>query len=236
MGTRVDIKELDRAVECYFRSGLASSTQQTYASAKKQYPQFCLAIKAPPLPATESLLCRFVSQLANEKLSHSTIKGYLSGVRHLHVAEGYGDPHISDMARLEQVLRGIKRARSSDCSRRERLPVTPAILGLLQKAWKGAESGQMLWAVAALCFFGFQRSGEVTIPTDEGYNGGAHSFADIAVDCLEDPAIMRVRLKASKQSWGRRLCRQDRRHAMPHRCRPVLHGSKGPGSRPPIPL
>ena len=45
----------------------------------------------------------FVSYQAEGKLCHSTIKCYLSAVCQMHVAEGYGDPCMSSMARLEQV-------------------------------------------------------------------------------------------------------------------------------------
>ena len=56
----------------------------------------------------EHHLCQFVSYQAEGKLCHSTIKCYLSAARQMHVAEGYGDPCMSSMARLEQVLKGIK--------------------------------------------------------------------------------------------------------------------------------
>ena len=99
---------LDRTVERYLRSGLAASTQKVYGSAQKRYKLFCSASKLPPLPTSEQTLCRFVAHLADAKLSQGTIKGYLAGVRNLHITQGYGDPHISAMSRLELVLRGIK--------------------------------------------------------------------------------------------------------------------------------
>ena len=91
-------------MEYYSRSGLARSTQTAYASAKRRYSSFCTTNGFKQLPASEHMLCRFVSSLANEKLCHNTIKCYLAGVRHLHIAEGFGDPlvKICDMARLEE--------------------------------------------------------------------------------------------------------------------------------------
>ena len=57
----------------------------------------------------------------------------------------------------------------------------------------------MLWAAASLCFFGFLRSGEITVPSDSAYDEGAHlSFEDISVDCIENPQVLKVRIKASK--------------------------------------
>ncbi len=52
----------------------------------------------------------------------------------------------------------------------------------------------MLWT-ASLCFFGFLRSGEITVPSDAAFDEGTHlSFSDVTVDRLDDPS----RLKVSK--------------------------------------
>ena len=57
----------------------------------------------------------------------------------------------------------------------------------------------MLWATVSLCFFGFLRSGEVVVPSDNGYDQNQHlSFQDIAVDNPENPSYLRVSLKQSK--------------------------------------
>lgn len=89
----------------------------------------------PPLPASEHQLCQFVSFLANQSLCHITIKSYLAAIRHLHIAEGYGDPHISNMAKLEQVLRGIKLVQTKGAKKPLRLPITPQHLTKLKVAW-----------------------------------------------------------------------------------------------------
>lgn len=71
----------------------------------------------------------------------------------------------------------------------------------------------MLWAAALLCFFGFMRSGELTIPSDSSYDESAHlSFKYVSVDSFRNPQVLRVRIKASKTDlfrlgvdylWGR---------------------------------
>lgn len=55
---------------------------------------------------------------------------------HFHIAEGYGDPNISGMVRLEQVVREINsaQAKGRGPSKRERLPITPEFLRELQRA------------------------------------------------------------------------------------------------------
>ena len=119
--------------------------------------------------------------------------------------EGWGDPRISGMARLELVLRGIKIGQAGKSTRKgERLPITQEVLVKLRRAWAmgtmdNKEDRGMLWAAAALCFFGFFRSGEITIPSEAGFDEGAHlTFADVTVDSTKEPKMLRVRVKASK--------------------------------------
>ncbi len=59
-----------------------------------------------PLPVSEGTLCMFVAFLANQDVSHRSIKSYLSGVRHLQISQGLQAPHIENMTQLEQVFEG----------------------------------------------------------------------------------------------------------------------------------
>ncbi len=143
-----------------------------------------------------------VSYLALQKLSHSTIKCYLAAVRHLHIAERAGDPEIAKIPRLEQVLRGVKLTQAKGNKKgKVRLPISIDILGKMRDAWQGEASQDtgMLWAAALVCFLGFMRSGELAVPSEGGYDEGAHlSFQDVTVDNLSDPQVLQIRLKASK--------------------------------------
>ena len=76
-----DYHSLDVAVQGYFAAALASSTQSTYKTAEHRYLSFCTSFHITPLPATEATLCYFVACLGQQGLAHSTIRGYLSGVR-----------------------------------------------------------------------------------------------------------------------------------------------------------
>ena len=106
------------------------------------------------------------------------------------------------MARLEQVLKGIKLVQAKhNAKAKPRLPISLDILHKLRSVWLSnpSEDTRMLWAAAAMCFFGFLRSGELTVPSITGYEEGAHlSFQDVSVDSLEAPQMLKVKIKASK--------------------------------------
>ena len=131
------------------------------------------------------------------------MKVYLSAIRHMQIAFRLPDPNISGMARLEQVLKGIKRSQAKkNQSPRARLPITSDLMRKMRKILeqdKKDEDNIMVWAAMCLCFFGFLRAGEMTIPSESGFDAGAHlTYGDIAVDSVADPNTLRVRIKASK--------------------------------------
>ena len=114
-----------------------------------------------------------------------------------------GDPRIGKMARLKQVLKGIKSSQAKEGEvKRPRLPITPALLLAIKGAWEResiTRDKAMLWAAVALCFFGFLRSGEVCIPGEKAFDEGAHlTIRDVQVDNLANPQSVQIKIKASK--------------------------------------
>ena len=189
-------------MELYFQSALAPTSQRTYASAQR-YVCFCISFGLTPLPVSEHQLCQFASHLANETLAHSTIKGYLLAICHLQIASGLPDPAISNMPKPEGVVKGIKSTQArAQSSKRTRLPITPHIIKAMGAVWEAQGPSQdhvMLWAAVTLCFFGFLRSGEVTVPSDSVFDPATHlTFDDINVDDITNPTLLKLRLKASK--------------------------------------
>lgn len=161
------------------------------------------------VPATETVLIHFVSQLVKEGLKHRTIKTYLSAIRFLHISEGEEDPFKIPLHRLHYTLRGVKREEASrGVNTRERLPITPGVLRQIKAIWEPKSLDPdivMLWAAACLGFFGFLRAGEMTVPSDTDYDPTIHlNCNDIAVDNPNDPAVLRVTIKQSKTDPFRR--------------------------------
>jgi len=109
-----------------------------------------------------------------------------------------------DMLRLNQVLRGIKIRQSISSSHNwePRLPVTPEILLRIKTAWehKGLDKDKvMFWAAFTTCFFGFLRSGEIYLETNDLFDPVRDlTSQDVEVDNLDDPKLLRLHLKHSK--------------------------------------
>lgn len=197
-------------VQFYFKKGLAPSSQRTYKSARERFLKFCMQNDFTPVPVTQTLLCSYVSFLANSGLKHCTLKVYLSAVRHLQISHGLADPFAGQAwPQLDQVMRGIKRVEAEKgITKRERLPISPSIL--MQLKWVWSSSGhthdtKMIWAACTLCFFAFMRAGKLTVPTGQAFDESAHlNVKDVAVDDTANPSMIQIRIKQSKTDSFRR--------------------------------
>ena len=149
---------------------MSGSTKRVYASGRKRYLEFCKQAGVVEFPLAESQLCTYVAYLADQGLRHSSIKGYLSAIRRDQIIHGLGDPFLASWPILECTLKGVKlhQAKSLSSRPKPRLPITPRIMGLLKQYWDNDSldpDNIMLWAACCSCFFGFLRSGEVTVPS-----------------------------------------------------------------------
>ena len=191
-------------MEQYFSARLSASSQKTYAAGQKHYIDFCNEYDITPLPLDEHKLCQYVAVLAGKSMASSSIKVYLSAARQLQIGSGGKDPKISEMAQLSQVLKGIQatQAAAQGTGSTNRLPVTPDMLRAIKAVWEGApltDDKVMLWGAMMLCFFGFCRSGEICIPTREGFDATRNlTFEDISVDDINDPKYIQIKLKKAK--------------------------------------
>ena len=201
---------MESLVRFYFAKGLAPSTQRTYKSGQERFLKFCQQGNFTPLPVNQSLLCSYVSYLADQGLKHCTIKVYLSAIRNLQISYGLGDPFAGvAWPQLDLVMRGVKRAEAEKgVTARERLPISPGILSQLKGVWSSSghtHDTKMIWAACTLCFFAFLRAGEMTVPNNQAFDESAHlSITDVAVDDASNPSVLQIRIKQSKTDPFRR--------------------------------
>ena len=104
------------------------------------------------------------------------------------------------MPKLEQVIRGVKQEHAKRSpGKYTRLPI---ILLMLRGVWEASSKHHnsiMLWVACCLCYFGFLRSGEITVPSESSYDSGEYlNFSDVAMDSVANPSMLKVRIKASK--------------------------------------
>jgi site-specific recombinase XerC len=98
------IPDLDRLVQFYFDKGLSSASHRTYTTGIKRFTNFCTKYNIhQPYPVTQSLLCYYISYLANEGLAASSIKVYLAALRHKQIALGLPESAHATMPKLKLV-------------------------------------------------------------------------------------------------------------------------------------
>ena len=145
----------------------------------------------------------FSAYLAKQNITYSTIKVYISAIRNLHVASGQHH-HFTDQLtpRLEQVLRGIKKEQSYRFPTKIRLPITIQIMRQIKELLLQTPhdyNSILMWAVCCTAFFGFLRCSEFTVPKAQDYDSNVHlTYADVAIDCKDNPQILQLYIKQSK--------------------------------------
>ena len=199
----LDLSQLDGAVQFFCSKEIAPTTHRTYQSGFKRLANFCSLYNIlTPFPVSESILCYFTTYLASQKLAPQSIKTYLAAIRYMQITLGLPEPkEFSSLPRLRLLQAGIKRVHATAEATRIRLPITPKILQQIHQLWSPAAEQPdiiMLWAAASMCFFGFFRAGEITLPSQNAFEPGKHlSWGDITVDSTQAPSMIKIRLKQS---------------------------------------
>ena len=145
---------------------------------------------------------------------------YISAIRNLHVTSGQHLYFTDQLTpRLEQVLCGIKKEQSFRLPMKIRLPITIQIMRQIKDLLLQTPHDYksiLMWAVCCTAFFGFLRCSEFTVLKEQDYNCDAHlAYADVAIDCKENPQILQLHIEQSKTdpfrkgvklSFGRTNC------------------------------
>jgi len=155
-------------------NGLAVNTRSTYIAGQHRYQNFCRAINATSIPTSEQTLLLFATHLADSNITYSTIKVYMSTIRHMHVTEGCHEEFYSQLTpRVQLALKGIQKSQATSHTQRTCLLITLEIMhsinGLLSEEPHSYDN-ILLWAACCLAFFGFLRVSEFTILNDTSYD------------------------------------------------------------------
>ncbi|XP_061164728.1 uncharacterized protein LOC133173724 [Saccostrea echinata] len=192
--------ELEDIVQQLWTNAVAPSTRSTYRSAFHMYVQFLLmscAISSAytsDIPVTEDYLIYFVAHCVSRlKLSFSTIKLYLCGIKFICLESNIAYPDVTNLSRLKALLNGVKRMQLPSCKLRH--PISFDILKKVCIYFRRTESFRnlMLETVCTIAFFGFLRCGEFTIKD---------SFDPTTNLCVSDLSVLEscvlLNLKISK--------------------------------------
>jgi len=168
----------------FFRNGLAVNTRSTYIAGQRRYQNFCRAINATSIPTSEQTLLLFATHLADSNITYSTIKLYVSAIRHMHVTEGCHEEFYSQLTpQVQLALKGIQKSQATSQTQRTRLPITLEIMhsinGLLSEEPHSYDN-ILLWVACCLAFFGFLRVSEFTIPNETSYDLSVTSHFQIS--------------------------------------------------------
>ena len=171
--------------------------------AKNAITVFVLRPTGSPSQLTKATLQLFIAHLISSKLSHATMKVYLSTVRHAHITAGLHSSFDEQLTpQLQQVLRGVQKIQAVTMPPRVHLPITLTIMEgikrLLQQKPQSHDN-VVIWAACCLGFFGFLHVSEFTIPVQEQYDHTTHlSFADISINNKHSPQLIKICIKQFK--------------------------------------
>jgi hypothetical protein len=144
----------------------------------------------------------YVTSLAQEGITPTTIKTYLAAVRRAQVVRGFPEPRESStLPRLRLIQNGIRqeRARAGQVAAEEAADHSPSLASpMCGIPPEGADLQRSpLLGSGRGVFFGFFRAGEITVPSASAYDAAPNLFwGDVAIS--GDQLVVRVLLKRSK--------------------------------------
>ena len=150
-----------------------------------------------PLPLVEDHMERFCVSLQH-RVAYKSIKVYLCGVQLWSTIAGATE-QISDMPRLQYVLRGIRRSQGNLFTRPLRVPVTWPLMQIICRHIARTEppfDRDMLLAAALLAFFGLMRVSEYASSTAHQVDPEALRVQDVII--ARNHNMVRVVIKKSK--------------------------------------
>lgn len=161
---------------------LAESTRTSYASAWRQWAEWCHRRDLVPLPAASEPLAAFLAERAESGICFGTLDGYCSAIAHRHHQEGLPDPTADVVVR--RVRRGLRRIMGT-APRRQAHPLTVD------------ELGQLVAAIDPLTPIGARDRAVILLGYASALRPGELSALDLA-DIITKPAGVLMAIRRSK--------------------------------------
>ncbi|KAJ3774000.1 hypothetical protein FB446DRAFT_686865 [Lentinula raphanica] len=168
-------------------AGLADSTKSSYGAGILRFNQFCDSMGVAEnlqMPADETLIIGFVGHHMGSR-SGSCIKSWLSAIQAWHALAGA--PWPTDSKLLKLARKGARIA-GTKFRRPQRNPITLAYLLALYSSIDSSDPfHSAVWAVACIAFWGCRRLGELTIPSQNGFNPKYHASRSTEFKIARNP-------------------------------------------------
>ena len=145
--------------------GIRSSTKRTYSSVQNKYLSFCNSMGLPPVPASETLILRFIAFIS-ATVSHQSVPVYLAAVKSLHVMAGFEDPPINS-PRVQLMVRSMAQFAPPPSQAK---PISFHMLASMGSFLSSTWDDNTQWVGMTLAFFACLRAGEFTVPSPNNYD------------------------------------------------------------------
>ena len=170
------------------------STQKTYKTGIIKFDEFCKKHKIiNPLPVDQRLLCYYITYLAQRGLADSTIRVYLSALKHHHIAYDIPEPDRTKMPKLKLVDSGVRRTKARTPKTNPPPcypwhPETDLQTLVLIMTWLWNHHAMVRKHLVLLRFLQAGRTPQSY--TNTKYDASSHlSFEDVAVDSHSSPDL-----------------------------------------------
>ena len=195
---------LRTATDWFMARSLAANTARCYATHATSFVAFCLFFMLQPmLPVTDCALAQYIVFLSMT-LKPQSIRVYMAGLRHFHIANGFDWIPVRDRPQAYQAYRGVQRMRGSASA--SKLAISLELLLTIRSYLDFTSFNDIMWWAAAMtAFYGLLRKDNITVSKPEAYNHRVNlSRADFKIAPGEGtfntaPApIVWLRIKQSK--------------------------------------
>ena len=171
-----------------------------------KYIAFCSEINRQHMPVCKDTLMLFVTYLAQQNLSYTTIQVYLSAVRYSGITTARSTTLRTP--RLNYVLKGICKECAVNHQPRGRQPITFPIMKyfhMVLSQHPSNYSNTMIWAACCLAYFGLLRVSKFTTPSPDRFDPTTDLLlSDVAVDSRNFPTTVHITLKKAKNNQFRK--------------------------------